>query len=149
MTAGEICLDRLQHALKGPRENTALAKHKHFAGVHGGYEQRKQLWLRAVCLTCTTKLDSGSRGPFIPVLNRCAQATVILACLVDSAPLSLPTNPTTACGPAVTRAWSQQYPSCPRAILGNSVTYNTPEIDPGTPCPVLRKMLVCRERLHA
>lgn len=91
------------------------------------------------------KLDCGSRGPLISVLNRCAQATVLLACLVslvDSAPLPLPTNPATACGPAVTRAWSQQYPSCPRAILGNSVIYNTPEVDPGTTCPLLRKMFV-------
>ncbi|KAL0043416.1 hypothetical protein WJX79_004171 [Trebouxia sp. C0005] len=50
------------------------------------------------------------------------------------APLPLPTNPATACGPAVTIAWSQQYPSCPRAILGNSVIYNTPEIDPDDEC---------------
>lgn len=67
----------------------------------------------------------------LTVSSRSAYAVLFLACLVTSAPLTLPTDPATACGPTVTTAWSQEYPSCPRAILGNSVIYNTPIIDPG------------------
>ena len=46
-------------------------------------------------------------------------------------PLPLPADPATACSTDVTKQWSREYPSCMQAILGNTVIYNTPTVDPG------------------
>ena len=49
----------------------------------------------------------------------------------EGTPLPLPADPETACSPAVTKQWSSEYPSCAKAILGGSITYEG-EYDPGT-----------------
>ena len=70
-------------------------------------------------------------------MTKASCAVVLLAvCLQaaygqDGTPLPLPADPETACGPAVTKQWSSEYPSCAKAILGGSITYEG-TYDPGT-----------------
>lgn len=51
-------------------------------------------------------------------------AFTLLAFTKAQTPLPLPADPAIACGPDVTRAWTRDYPSCARALLGNAIIYN-------------------------
>ena len=67
--------------------------------------------------------------------NISIQTAIILASfqqVVSQTPLPLPANPATDCGLEVTRQWSREYPQCMQSILGNSLIYNEPLVDPGT-----------------
>ena len=114
-----------------PREVSAFAKHERLCRP---YRQMAATPAKAAHAAAGGKREGSDskRTMTLSWWRRCALAAAFLACFAEAAPLPLPANPATACGPAVTTAWSQEYPSCPRAMLGNSVIYNSPEIDPGT-----------------
>ncbi|KAL3134757.1 hypothetical protein ABBQ32_007750 [Trebouxia sp. C0010 RCD-2024] len=54
--------------------------------------------------------------------------------VASQTPLPLPANPAVDCGLEVTRQWSKDYPQCMQSILGNSLIYNEPLIDPDQGC---------------
>lgn len=54
--------------------------------------------------------------------------------VASQTPLPLPADPSVDCSTDVTRQWSREYPQCMQAILGNTVIYNTPLVDPDEEC---------------
>lgn len=67
--------------------------------------------------------------------NSTVQIAIIFAAfelVASQTPLPLPANPAMDCGLEVTRQWSKDYPQCMQSILGNSLIYNEPLMDPGT-----------------
>lgn len=71
----------------------------------------------------------------VPYLsNMSVQIAIIVASLqlvASQTPLPLPANPAVDCGLDVTRQWSRDYPQCMQSVLGNSIIYNSPAVDPG------------------
>lgn len=86
----------------------------------------------------TAVLMSASRSPGLAFLYNTAVLLAYLRLQVvaqpnpaSQTPLPLPANPATDCGLAVIRRWSKDYPQCMQSILGNSLIYNEPFVDPG------------------
>lgn len=65
------------------------------------------------------------------------QIAIVVASLqlvASQTPLPLPANPAVDCGLDVTRQWSKDYPQCMQSILGNSIIFNSPTVDPDEQC---------------